>query len=324
MLREMDGWHGLELRHLVALTAIARERSFRGAGESLGYVQSAVSQQIAHLEQITGARLVERSRGQSRVTLTDAGRSLLGHAEGVIAQLAAAQADLAALTSGQRVRVGAYQSVLSHLLPFTLVELERTAPELSVHLVEALTDADSFAKVKEGRLDFALGELPLVPGPFAYDKLLVDPTVLVARRGSRLASEEPPTLAGIARSPIIANSGWRTFARIEAEFAAAGHALECRLDSQTDETIQELVRLGLGVALMPHLAVNAHDSELEVIELDGILPARTVVLYWHSERRLCPALESFRVAIGLAAGWAAREDRTRPQQGARTDLALAA
>jgi DNA-binding transcriptional LysR family regulator len=92
-----DWWAGIELRHLVALDAVAREGSFRRAATRLGYVQSAISHQIAALENLTGKRLIERSRGTRPLSLTAAGEILLDHADAVIARVRAAQADLAAL-----------------------------------------------------------------------------------------------------------------------------------------------------------------------------------------------------------------------------------
>src|SRR5581483_10123196 len=95
--RFSGGWHGVELRHLAALQALAQERSFGRAGRRLGYTQSAISQQIAALERAVGERLVERPGGPRPVTLTEAGRLLLRHADAIVARLQAAQADMAAL-----------------------------------------------------------------------------------------------------------------------------------------------------------------------------------------------------------------------------------
>ena len=112
---EPDRWLGIQLRHLMALEAVVREVSFGRAAKSLGYTQSAVSQQIATLERIVGARLVERPGGPRPVSLTEAGELLLRHAESIVARLAAAQADLGALAEGEGgvLRVGIYQSVAS-------------------------------------------------------------------------------------------------------------------------------------------------------------------------------------------------------------------
>jgi DNA-binding transcriptional LysR family regulator len=91
-----DWWVSVELRHLVALDAVAREGSFRRAAERLGYVQSAISHQIAALETLVGQRLIDRSRGTRPLMLTPAGELLLSHAGAVMAQMRAAQADLSA------------------------------------------------------------------------------------------------------------------------------------------------------------------------------------------------------------------------------------
>src|SRR2546423_7882673 len=100
-INEYDQWLGVELRHLAALEAVAEEGSFGRAAQRLGYTQSAVSQQIAQLEKVVGAKLVERPGGPRAVSLTDAGRLLLRHADAIVARLAAAQADMRALQAGE-------------------------------------------------------------------------------------------------------------------------------------------------------------------------------------------------------------------------------
>src|SRR5438067_12600820 len=116
---EPDSWLGVEVRHLAALQALAAEHSFGRAARRLGYTQSAVSQQIATLERIVGERLVERPGGPRPVSLTEAGELLLRHAESIVARIAAAQADLSALSDGEAgvLRVGIYQSIGARVLP---------------------------------------------------------------------------------------------------------------------------------------------------------------------------------------------------------------
>src|SRR4029450_2559578 len=101
-IMEPDRWLGIELRHFLALEAVSREGSFGKAAGALGYTQSAVSQQIAALERIVGQRLVERPGGPKPVSLTEAGRLLLKHADAIAARAPPAQADLAALRHGER------------------------------------------------------------------------------------------------------------------------------------------------------------------------------------------------------------------------------
>src|SRR6478609_2871240 len=100
-IMEPDLLHGIELRHLIALQAIAQERSFGKAAVLLGYTQSAVSQQLASLERAVGEKLVERPGGPRAVSMTEAGELLLRHAEAIVARMKAAQADLAAFAEGE-------------------------------------------------------------------------------------------------------------------------------------------------------------------------------------------------------------------------------
>ncbi|HET8606301.1 MAG TPA: LysR family transcriptional regulator [Gaiellaceae bacterium] len=93
------GWPGVELRHLAALEAVAREGSFRGAGAVLGYAQPAISQQIAALEAAVGMRLVDRRRGRGVVALTEGGELLLAYAQEIGARLRTARSELTELQS---------------------------------------------------------------------------------------------------------------------------------------------------------------------------------------------------------------------------------
>src|SRR5688572_28740330 len=98
----------LDVRRLRVLREVAQQGSFSAAGDALGYTQSAVSQQIAALEREAGATLVERNaRG---VRLTDAGRTLVEHAVGILTRLAAAEQELEALAGlkGGRLRLASF------------------------------------------------------------------------------------------------------------------------------------------------------------------------------------------------------------------------
>jgi molybdate transport repressor ModE-like protein len=85
---------GLDVRQLLAFSAVAHCGSFRAAARHLGYVPSAISEQVAALERILGARLVARTRGSRTIALTDAGRRFLEHADAIIGRVARARREL--------------------------------------------------------------------------------------------------------------------------------------------------------------------------------------------------------------------------------------
>src|SRR6266513_5671568 len=185
-IMEPDSWLGIELRHFLALEAVAREGSFGKAAAALGYTQSAVSQQIAALERIVGQRLLERPGGPKPVSLTEAGRLLLTHADAIAARVAAAQADLEALGKGEAgsLRVGVFQSVGQRILPELMRRYLHGWPEVEVALTESADDEELLALVERGELDLTFSDLPLPEGPFESVELLRDPYVLVVATGS--------------------------------------------------------------------------------------------------------------------------------------------
>src|SRR5918911_5155387 len=134
-----NGFLDIELRHLAALQAIAEEGSFGRAATRLGYTQSAVSQQIATLERAVGERLLERPGGPRPVSLTEAGRILLRHAQAIVARLDAARADLEALAAGEAgtLRVGAYQSIGQRILPAIIRRFSAEWPNVDLRVTEA-------------------------------------------------------------------------------------------------------------------------------------------------------------------------------------------
>jgi len=290
---EPDRWLGIELRHLTALEAVAREGSFGRAAKSLGYTQSAVSQQIAALERIVGARLVERPGGPRPVSLTDAGELLLRHAEAIVARLAAAQADIAALADGEGgvLRVGIYQSVGQRILPELMRRYAAAWPRVEIALTESASDAELLALVERGELDMTFADLPLVEGPFEAVELLRDPYVLIVPAGSPLAGRDtPPTRREIAELDLIGYRSCRSTQRIE-------NVLRERLNfvfrSDHNGTVQGLVGAGVGAALVPRLTLEPHDESVVEIDLGPRVPPRLIALAWHRDRYRTPAAHAF-------------------------------
>ena len=290
---EPDRWLGIELRHLTALEAVSRLGSFGRAAKSLGYTQSAVSQQIAALERIVGARLVERPGGPRPVSLTEAGELLLRHAEAIVARLAAAQADLGALAEGEGgvLRVGIYQSVGQRILPELMRRYSAAWPRVEIALTESASDEELLRLVERGALDLTFADLPLVDGPFEAVELLRDPYVLIVKADSPLAEREaPPSRRDIAALDLIGYRSCRSTARIE---SALRERLRFVFRSDHNGTVQGLVGAGVGAALVPRLTLEPHDESIVELELGPKVPPRLIALAWHRDRYRTPAAHAF-------------------------------
>jgi len=297
-----DGWLGVELRHLAALEAVARNGSFGGAARELGYTQSAVSQQIAQLERIVGQRLFHRPGGPRPVEPTEAGLLLLGHADSIVAQLDAARADMAALAEGEAgtLRVGIYQSVGARLLPALLTRFRARWPRVGVRVREESDAAELLRLLEHGELDLSFADLPLEEGPFEWAELLQDPYVLLVSARSELASlESAPSLREIAKLPLIGRRSTD-----EPERHLAGRVPEVNVVFRTDDngTLAALVAEGLGAAIEPRLVVDPRDREVKMLSFGSRIPPRTIVLAWHRDRyRSQAALAFVELARELAA-----------------------
>jgi DNA-binding transcriptional LysR family regulator len=287
-----DSWLGVELRHFLALEAVAREGSFGKAATALGYTQSAVSQQIATLERIVGHRLIERPGGPKPVSLTAAGRLLLRHADAIAARVAAAQADLTALAEGQAgtLRVGVFQSVGQRILPEVMRRFVDAWPQVDVTLTESSYDLELLSLVERGELDLTFADLPLTDGPFESVELLRDPFVLVVPAGSPLTQRETaPSWRDMAELDLIGHKHCRTLTKMESE---ARHTLRFVFRSDHNQTVQALVASGVGSALVPRLTMDPEDESTELIELPKVQP-RLISFVWHRDRYRTAAARAF-------------------------------
>ncbi|MBV8563239.1 MAG: LysR family transcriptional regulator [Actinobacteria bacterium] len=289
---QSDQWRGIELRHLAALEAIARTRSFRAAARELGYTQSAVSQQIAQLEQAVGQRLFDRPGGPRRVQVTEAGALLLRHADAIVARIDAARADMAALARGEAgtLRVGIYQSVGQRLLPALLHRFREQWPLVAVSVREESTAVDLVRLVERGELDLTFADLPLPDGPFQWEEILHDPYVLLVAADSDLARRDSmPPLRELARVPLI---GRRT--GNEPERLLAGRVPDLNVIFRTDDngTVTALVAEGLGAAIEPRLVVEQARG-VKMLPVGSRIPPRTIVIAWHRDRYRSAAAQAF-------------------------------
>jgi len=294
-ITQPDQWLGVEVRHFAALDAVAREGSFGRAADRLGYTQSAVSQQIATLEKIVGETLVERPGGPRAVSLTEAGKLLLRHAEAIVARLDAARADITALRAGETgtLRVGTYQSIGARVLPGVMRRFLDDWPGIELGLSEPATDPELYGLIESGEVDLAFCSPPLPDGPFEALELMSDPYVLLVPADSPLANRKSASLDDLEDHVLIGSNTCASGNVVEDELRDRGYDVVYSFRSDDNGTVQGLVAAGFGVALVPLLAVAPGDERVRAIRLVPKVPRRVVAVMWHRDRHRSPAARAF-------------------------------
>ena len=298
-------WIGVELRHLVALRAIALERSFGRAAQRLGFTQSAISQQLSQLEENVRHRLVDRGQGRP-VALTEAGAIMLRHTDAILGQLDAAEAELTAHAAGtSTLRVGVFESVGTYVLPVAVRRFARAQPRVAVEICECANDAQLLALLEHGMLDATFVVMPVREGPFASVTLFTDRYVLLVAADSPLRGlAQPPSLDEIAALPLIDFNTCREPQRAATFFRSRGLEPNVVFHSDSSGTILGLVAAGVASAVVPQLAARPHDG-VAVVELGDRFPQRVLGIAWHRNRGAGTAVRAF-VEAALATAAAGR------------------
>lgn len=294
-----DEHRGIEVRHLRALATVAETRSFSRAAVELGYAQSAVSQQISALERIVGFTLVERPGGPKPVALTPAGEILARHAERVLARLRAATADLQALAAGEAgtVRVGVFQSVGARVLPEVLARYRAAWPRVRVELHESQDDMELRELVVAGALDLTYAADADDDPRFDGVPLLDEPFVVLVPPASPLAGRTSIRLADLDGADAIGftTGGLGGQAVLEA-VRRSGAQTNVVFRSDDNLTVQRLVGVGVGIAVLPELAVEhgEHAGPARILEIVGtVRPRRRIIVLTSRDRQRSTATESF-------------------------------
>jgi DNA-binding transcriptional LysR family regulator len=325
----------LDVTRLRVLVAVARHGSVTAAAHALNYAQPSVSHHLARLEAETGTKLVQRAgRG---IRLTDAGRLLAERAAEVIGRLDAAENELAVysgLRSG-RLRLAAFPSALGTIVPAAAAMLHGQHPTVDLRLSEA-EPPDALRMLRAGYVDVALifrhepeGEADPGAGAEVPDLreqvLLTEAVELIVpsppspRLGSAGSSPPEPAAPSHPIAPAVTEvwpadlarlSGQRWIAGCDRcrehllrQCAAAGFTPKIAFTTDDFVAVQALVAAGLGVALLPALALRAaRNPGVRAVRLRGT--RRCVVAVRYGEPPDPPAtallLEVLRVCAGEA------------------------
>jgi DNA-binding transcriptional LysR family regulator len=307
----------LDVRRLRVLREVGRRGSLAAAAGALSYTASAVSQQIVALEREAGVVLLERrARG---VVLTEAGNVLVRHAEAILAQLEAAEGELAALEDLRtgRLRMASFATAGASLLPLAVDAFRARHPEIALSVQQA-TPEQSVARLRDGLLDLAI-TVDLKPRPaegVEVIHLFDDPVLLALRDDHPLAAKPEIRLSDLRDETWIdvprLTSGGKVLARA---CERAGFSPRVAFESDDYTAIQELVGAGVGLALLPDLALCPPTKCVVLRSLDEDRPSRAIQAAARKPAFRSPAasamLEILRIQRPLRRG-----DRRQPADAA--------
>ncbi len=297
----------LNVGRLKILNEVAHRGSFSATAEALDYTQSAVSQQIAALEAEAGMTLLARHpRG---VSLTAAGQTLVGHAEGILARLESAEAALGAIAGlrGGRLRMASFPSAGATLMPLAIATFRARHPDVELTLAEG--EPEQIApRLRAGEIDLAL-LFEFGDGAGADEltrvELLEDPLYLALPREHALAEKRKLRLEDLRDEAWIQTSSASPCARhVVRSCHAAGFEPRVSFESDDYQTVQGLVAAGVGVALIPELALFGRPPTRDDISIRALSPrppARQVIAATPAGARLLPAAPAMLAVLSEAA-----------------------
>lgn len=272
----------LELRQLRILRAVGRLGSFSAAADEMRYTQSAVSKQIGVLERQLGTPLVERA--VRPVRLTYAGRLLVEQAEDALASVSAAEAQVEAIAGlrAGRVEVGCFASAGATFAARAVARFRSRHAGVDVGVSEA-GPAELTARTRAGDFDFALSfaYAPEPPGGLERIPLFDDPFAAVLPRDHTLAGRERLHITELSACPWLLPRGEGGQPALVLELmgracAAAGFEPQVALQVNDCQMVQALVAAGMGIALLPVLALHPVRDDIVVRPVDGAPPPRRI------------------------------------------------
>ncbi|MCX6623062.1 MAG: LysR family transcriptional regulator [Acidobacteria bacterium] len=293
----------MDLRQLEMLRAVAENSSFTMAGQQLHVAQSAISRKVKLLEDELGEKMFKRVN--KRVFLTPAGKVMVRYANRIFQEIRNASleiADLGKLNQGL-LRIGSGMTACMYLLPPVIEKFQARYPKVDIQ-VQTGTAEMMLPKVRDGSLDIGVVTLPVDSPDLEIVPCVKEEMVLVASPKHRKLAQRrlirPEELAKMKM--ILFHPGTATRVLLNEYFARVGVTPDIAMESESVATIKPLVRVNLGVSILPLAAVTAEAKrgELIYLRLAGERLTREIGLVFHKSnyhpKPLLELIELFKAA----------------------------
>lgn len=293
----------LTLKQLRYFDALARHGHFGRAAETCAISQPALSMQIREMEAVLGSELFER--GARQVRLTGFGEDVLVRAREILRGVEEL-ADMARAARGSlsgRLRIGVIPTIAPYLLPAIIPRLTEANEGLDIHLRETVTPK-LIRELEEGRLDTAIVALP-VSEPFLTEVDLFAEDFVLVRPGAD-AEKPVPAPEKLREMRLLLLEEGHCFRDQALDFCYAGQAAPRELlDGSSLSTLVQMVGAGIGVTLIPEMAVavETRSAHVAIARFNGAQPSRRIGMVWRRtsplSKQLMQVAEVVR-AVGLA------------------------
>lgn len=275
----------LTLKQLRYFEALAQHGHFGRAAEACSISQPALSMQIREMEAVLGSDLFER--GVRQVRLTGFGEETLLRAREILRGVEEL-ADMARAARGNlsgRLRIGVIPTIAPYLLPAIIARLTEANPGLDINLRETVTPK-LIRELEEGRLDTAIVALPVSEPSLTEVDLFAEDFVLV-RPGAE-AGKPVPNPEKLREMRLLLLEEGHCFRDQALSFCYAGQAAPRELlDGSSLSTLVQMVGAGIGVTLIPEMAVavETRSAHVSIARFNGAQPSRRIGMVW---RRTSP------------------------------------
>lgn len=290
------------MKQLQYLSALAEHRHFGLAAEACFVTQSTLSAGIRDLELLLQAEVAERTNRS--VMMTPLGEELTAIANDVLRRgedmMDLARSAAAPLTGS--VRLGVIPTIAPYLLPGVLPGLHRDYPDLKLFLREDYTDR-LLDQLRDGHLDVLLLALPYDMEDVETLPLFDDSFILACPAGHRLAGREAVAVAEFEDEPLLLLEDGHCLRDHAMEACSlSGRAQRKEFEATSMPTLVQMVAMGMGLTLLPKLAVAAGIAkglDIALVPLDETVGARTIGLAW---RRTSTRTRDYRLLAERLAG----------------------